>query len=256
MKIIYDIGSNKGDNLDYYLKKADKVIAIEADPNLAKVISMRFFEHIVNGRLVVENCIVTVNEDGVVPFYLGKNEDGSYGNALNTMITPDPMSIENFTKVELPSRNILNVLDQYGPAYYMKIDIENYDHILLKYLFQNNIKPPLLSCEAHSVEVFCLMAALGDYKAFKLVDGHTVVEKYKNHPIKTLSGAENYSFPFHSAGPFGEDIKGNWMNMNNFSKILPFAMSWKDIHVSSIDLPDDSLTPQPTYTISIQFPEI
>ena len=31
-EIIYDFGSNNGCNLAYYLKKADKVVAVEANP--------------------------------------------------------------------------------------------------------------------------------------------------------------------------------------------------------------------------------
>ena len=36
MKIIYDIGANNGDDIGYYLKKADQVIAVEANPDLSK----------------------------------------------------------------------------------------------------------------------------------------------------------------------------------------------------------------------------
>ena len=32
MKVIFDIGANEGQNIDYFLDKADIVIAIEANP--------------------------------------------------------------------------------------------------------------------------------------------------------------------------------------------------------------------------------
>jgi hypothetical protein len=100
------------------------------------------------------------------------------------------------------------------------------------------------------------MVTLGDYRSFKLVDGHSVSEKYNNHQITTNNGIERYSFPYHSAGPFGDDINGNWMNMNNFGKILPLCIGWKDIHASNIDMPDDTLAPEPLYTISVHLPQM
>ena len=42
MKIIFDIGANKGQNLNYFLQKADLVIAIEADTNLVNQIKSKF----------------------------------------------------------------------------------------------------------------------------------------------------------------------------------------------------------------------
>jgi hypothetical protein len=33
-KVIHDIGANNGDDIPYYLKKADIVVAVEADPVL------------------------------------------------------------------------------------------------------------------------------------------------------------------------------------------------------------------------------
>ena len=38
MKAIFDIGANKGQNLSYFLDKADIVVAIEANINLVKQI--------------------------------------------------------------------------------------------------------------------------------------------------------------------------------------------------------------------------
>ena len=41
-KIIYDFGANNGDDIPYYLMKADEVIAVEANPKLCDVIKNRF----------------------------------------------------------------------------------------------------------------------------------------------------------------------------------------------------------------------
>ena len=73
MKIIYDVGSNNGDDIPYYFHKSDRVVAIEANPILTEGIRQRFSSEIATGKLVVENCAVTVDDtQGAVPFYVHK----------------------------------------------------------------------------------------------------------------------------------------------------------------------------------------
>jgi len=62
-KVIYDIGANNGDDIPYYLQKADVVVAVEANPDLCKQLRERFVESIECGRLVVENCVVTARQE-------------------------------------------------------------------------------------------------------------------------------------------------------------------------------------------------
>ena len=95
--------------------------------------------------------------------------------------------------------------------------------------------PPFISAESHTIEVFSLLVAMGRYNSFKLVEGCSVSEKYKNHKIISNEGAEVYSFPHHSAGPFGEDISGKWMTADTFYRLLAFeCLGWKDVHATSM----------------------
>lgn len=72
-KIIYDFGANTGENLPYYLKKADLVVAVEANPSLCVGIREKHCNEIQKGRLVVENCVITTEKKAkVVPFYISK----------------------------------------------------------------------------------------------------------------------------------------------------------------------------------------
>ena len=54
-KIIYDFGSNNGDDIPYYLEKADKVVAVEANPGLVAQIVSRFSKDIAAQKLIVEH---------------------------------------------------------------------------------------------------------------------------------------------------------------------------------------------------------
>ena len=230
-KIIYDFGANNGDDISYYLKKADLVVAVEANPALCRQIEERFSAAIREGRLRVENCVlVTEGTDPQVYFYLHKRR-----HVLGQFPEPDKSVIGDYDKILLPSQPVMKILHKHGTPHYIKIDIERYDEAILKELFRNGIRPPYISAEAASIQVFALLAGMGDYSAFKLVDGATVAKKYKGHTIAADAGREMYSFPPHSAGPFGEDISGEWMNADDLFRVLAAkGLGWKDIHATSL----------------------
>ena len=247
-RIVYDLGAHNGSNIPYYLLKADLVIAVEANPILCKQIQERFSEEIAAGQLVVENCVLNVERSpAIVPFFIHKIHD-----FLSQFPCPDQSIFDQFDQVDLPSKTILDLIDQYGSPYYIKIDIKHYDQVILRQLFEHQIFPPYLSAESHSIDIFCLLVALGGYEAFKLVDGETVVTKYFDYPILTQTGSQLYSFPYHSAGPFGNDIRGDWMTKDNFARVLMFAeLGWKDIHVSRCDRPNPDYAPTPQFLIQV-----
>jgi len=246
-KIIYDVGANNGDDIEYYLKKSDLVIAIEANPKLCEIIQDRFKTEIENKKLIVENCVVTIlDEETEVPFYINRNN-----HVLSQY--PKPLNIDEFDEISLPAKNIINIVNKYGEPFYIKIDVEHYDQKILKKLLENKIIPTYISAEAHNVEIFPSLVVLGNYNSFKIVDGNSVSKKYKDHKIQTLNGIEEYSFPHHSAGPFGNDIHGPWMTAHNFFHILGIiGLGWKDIHASKVDASDPNYRPPPQVNISVK----
>jgi FkbM family methyltransferase len=231
-KIIYDLGSNDGCNIPYYLLKSDLVVAVEANPILCQLIKKVFEKDIIDGRLIVENCIVTAlsnNEDK--EFYIHKHK-----HVLSQFLLPSQEVLNSYYKIKVNSRNILSIIKDHGTPYYIKIDLENYDYYILKELFLQKIYPKYLSVEAHNENVYDLIIENGKYKSFKLVDGHTVEKKYRNRIIKNI----NYSFKRHSAGPFGKDIDGQWMTEENFRFLLSVVgFGWKDIHCKLEDKPHE-----------------
>ena len=238
--VIYDLGSNNGDDVAYYLKKADTVVAVEANPALATEISRRFSDEIAAGRRVVENCVITTSSyPDEVTFYVHRTN-----HVLSQFPRPDDSIIHHYDAILLPAKSVVDLVRAHGEPLYVKIDVEHFDQVVLADLFAHNIRPPYISAEAHTIEVFSLLFTAGRYRAFKLVDGPTVARQYKAHTIKTVNGEARHSFPHHSAGPFGEDIPGGWMTPDNFFRFLAFEeLGWKDIHATSLVDPDPSLMP-------------
>ncbi len=238
-KIIYDVGSNNGINIPYYLMKGDIVVAVEANPVLCEGIRQKFAAEIRAGRLILESCVVTADEDsGEVDFYVHNSQ-----HVLSQLPAPPEAALDDFTRVKLPSKSILSIIKSHGSPYYIKIDIEHYDAPLLRAIFAGGLYPPFISAESHSIEVFLTLVREGGYKAFKLVDGVSVPRVYADCSIKSQYTQEltRYSFPFHSAGPFGDDIDGEWMTFDHFFRLLAFeGLGWKDVHVTNIEDPDPS----------------
>lgn len=232
--LIFDLGANNGDDVDYYLKKARRVVAVEANPALCDLMETRFAAAIQSGRLVVENAVLTV--DPTRPsalFHLHRTN-----HVLSQFPAPAEAEASQFEAVTLPALSVAELLSRHGQPDYAKVDLEHYDAPVLRALFEQGVTPDYLSAEAHDIEVFRLMAVMGGYRAFKLVDVRSVARRYGEHFIMTAFGRELHAFPHHSAGPYGNDIPGNWMTPDDFLTLLRIVgLGWKDIHASRVDEP-------------------
>jgi FkbM family methyltransferase len=230
--VIYDIGANNGDDIPYYLIKGDVVVAVEANPFLCDLIKNRFPDEIATGRLRVENCVVTASPGAAeIDFYIHRTD-----HVLSQQAIPSDATIDRFDCRRLPCKSVLEIVATHGIPFYVKIDIEHQDAKLLNALFVGGVRPPYISAECHSFEVLSVLVNQGGYRAFKLVDGAKVSQIYTHRRISTRgpSGHVLYSFPFHSAGPFGEDIDGSWMTVEQIAEAIGMmGFGWRDVHATS-----------------------
>jgi len=239
-RIIYHIGASNGQNIPCYLLKADLVVVVEADFRLCDLIRNKFAASISEGRLVVENCAAThLGEGGEVVFHFHRKH-----SVLNQLPEPvqsdDPMlSPEMFQKMVVASRPHVEIVEQYGEPHYVKLDVERYDAILVDVLFRNNIFPSYLSAEAHRYDVITAITTPSQYDAFKIVNGATVAQDYQGSLIRAWpSGVEHrYSFPAGSAGPYGDDIQGDWLTLDELhTHFSQKGCGWKDVHARRAEL--------------------
>jgi FkbM family methyltransferase len=239
-KIIYDLGANVGSNLEYYLKKADRVVAVEANPALAEKLQNKFASAISAGQLFIEQSVISVEKNAAkVPFYIHKQH-----SAISQFPKPDEDIIKDFDCVLLPAISIAEIIKKYGAPWYIKIDLEHYDAIVLKSLFENNIRPPFISAEAHHADILISLAGIGGYKAFQSIDAYVIPNQYKNYTIQTRNGAEKYSFAPHSAGPCADDLGGEWLTAENvIGQLAVERFGWKDIHATTEHVADPKQRP-------------
>lgn len=242
-KIIYDLGANEGKSIPYYLLKADLVVAVEANPDLCSYLKNKFNKEILNNRLIVENSIVTNKISSFESFYISK-----IGSYFSTYV-PEEKRKSQYWKGRLIDKNdweeklirsinIFELFDTYGKPYYVKIDLEHFDQVILNEILNNyDYKPQFISSECQDIEVYNLFIKSKDYLLFKYMLGESVSKNYKNHIFKDLNNLnQSFTFQEHSSGPYGEDINGSWLNKNDFHKKFLELMSkklapgWIDIH--------------------------
>lgn len=241
--VIYDIGANTGDDLPYYMKKADKVVAVEANPRLATIIESRFRPEIDAGVLVVESVAVTEDEnDAPIGFWIHTEN-----HVLSTARPPQTQDLNQYDYFEVKGKTLQALFDMHGFPSFVKLDIEGLDANVLRGLLIHSPAPPYISAEGHDPAILGLLSGLGGYTRFKIVEGKSVSRQFRNFSFRASNGnTAVYSFPAHSAGPFGEDIPGPWLNASDMFQILRVrGLGWYDIHASMGEEPPPMLQKLP-----------
>lgn len=224
--VIYDFGMNNGDDVEYLLLKCDRVVGVDANASLCKLATERFAPDIAAGRLTIVNVALAERESAEpLTFYIHKTN-----HVLSQLPKPEAEVRDEFEAVRVPSRTPASIVREFGPPLYVKIDVEHYDHKVLRNLFSAGIRPPFISAESHSIAVFACMVENG-YDRFALVEGRSVQDVYAAAAIESLAGPREFAFKDHMAGPFGDDIDAPWQDADTFFQTLAGAeLGWKDIH--------------------------
>src|SRR6476646_10338145 len=129
MALIFDVGAHQGEDTDFYLKKGFQVVAVEANPSLARNLRDRFSSAIATGQLkLVENAIA--ERDGEITFYA--NESSVWGTIRENWASRNEKMGSRSTQIVVPAVNFGRLLAQYGVPHYLKIDIEGADMLCIQ----------------------------------------------------------------------------------------------------------------------------
>lgn len=91
--------------------------------------------------------------------------------------------------IQVPSVRTDDLLSQYGTPYYMKVDIEGFDHMCISTLVSQTDKPRYVSVETHAwsysetLKLLILLAAAG-YSNFKIVSQIGVAGQICPYPAR------------------------------------------------------------------------
>lgn len=233
MKVIVDFGCNEGQNINYFLSKADIVYVYDANKKLCDDLKVRFKKELKNKKLFVENlAIMGEDNNSYIDFYIHK--EGSTSSSVYPELSGD--NLNKFFKTRVKARKASSILNEIRSNLkidffeYIKIDIEGADKFVLKDILENKIYSNYLSIECIDFEIIELLKS-SLYKSFKFIEGFEF-EKIHNIEIIDKNGEKVIkSFDVHSSGPYGDDIPGNYYDKNSLVPyILNNGLGWKDIH--------------------------
>jgi FkbM family methyltransferase len=184
MRLLFDIGANAGHYADANAAKYDKMILVEANPQLCRALQDKY-RH--NPRFMVENRLVS--KDKNVPFYLCPNHTFSTAAIRWTKESrfvhmekwhPSPEPIACVTVDEL--------VKTHGKPTYIKIDVEGYEYNVLQSMTEKYCPLAFEWAEELVDEIFLsldYLASLG-YQEFAVQHADAYMYEPQNHEYHSL----------------------------------------------------------------------
>ena len=218
--LVYDVGMHKGEDTEFYLKKGFRVVAFEADPDLAQHCRERFKEYIANGRLsIIEGAIIDLdtveNKDKkTITFY--KNDGMSVLGTINANWAErnEFLGSPSNGTIEVRVLDFVDEVRKYGIPHYMKIDIEGSDMVCVNALKQFSKRPDYISIESDKTSLTKILdeidtfAELG-YDHFKAVEQSDIpFVQTPPYPASEGSYTPDHRFELGCTGLFGSELRG------------------------------------------------
>lgn len=130
--IIYDIGANNGNftQLNIPIYQNAKFILVEANPNLCNFLNEKFAN---SNNIIVLNRCISEKDNTKIKFYVNNTCDG-ISTACKKWIQDSRFknNFQSITEVDIDSISIDSLIEQYGKADYIKIDVEGYENIVIR----------------------------------------------------------------------------------------------------------------------------
>lgn len=210
--LIFDFGMHNGDDTDFYLKKGFRVVSVDANPSLCANAAIRHAESIDSGRLTICNIGVAPTR-GELSFFVNQaiSEWSSFDKEIASRGHP---VVELKVRTALPE----DFFKAFGVPYYCKIDIEGFDRLVVEGILKLPVKPLYVSFENGVVRDFEVLVAAG-YTAFRMVE-QSVLPSVKLPRPSAEGNTIEHVFPYGSSGPFGRDLDGAWLGVEEARTML------------------------------------
>jgi FkbM family methyltransferase len=217
--LIYDVGMHQGEDTEFYLKKGFRVIAFEANSDLAASARTKFSDYIGNGKLaIVEGAIVDPSYPGDTVEFYKNNKNTLWGTASPYFVERNLTFDADSTMIRVPRINFADCLAKLGVPYYLKIDIEGMDTECLRALLQVEGRPAYVSIESDKTDFkkvadeFQILTQLG-YTAFQAIQQATVHRQVIPDPSREGVAIEHV-FKWGASGLFGKDLPERWKTLD------------------------------------------
>lgn len=203
-RVVFDLGMNNGDDTDYYLFCGHPVVAVEANPDLCAAASVRFADQIGEGKLVILNRAISNSADERV-FYI--NTSNHHWSSLDANWASRNSTA--FRECRALGITIASLFEQFGCPYYLKIDIEGADGMVLEQLADMARIPEFISIEdcRFGFDYIERLHAIG-YRQFAISNQASVPA--------SMDRQNGYEFASGSSGAFGDRLDAEWLSHAEF----------------------------------------
>lgn len=216
--LIFDVGLHRGQDTAYYLAMGYRVVAFEANPDLARECRSRFEAAIEMDRLVIVEGAIAHPGESRVPFYKPLRTEpldltlmgSTHPKWLKSKVGRNPVE-----EVVVPAVDFAAYVARFGMPIYMKVDIEGADRLCLEALITFDESPKWISLEAERRRLSLLRAEFDLLEHLGYDSFMAVPQDIEEAPRKTKSRSGEpvlYHFDPRASGPFGDDLTGEWLS--------------------------------------------
>lgn len=204
-RLVFDIGMHNGTDTRYYLRKGYRVVAVEANPALARAAAVAFAAEIAAGMLTIENVGIA-EARGVKTFYVNLDVDewSSFDRGLGTR------QGTRYEEIEVPTQPLDHLVGRYGMPHFLKVDVEGFDPLVVRQLRRTSARPRYVSLEDSGIDALVALYEVGvrEFKFSNQLGGRDTPCR-----VRTVDGVEfEQTFGVASSGLFGEDLPGPWLD--------------------------------------------
>ena len=230
---IFDVGAHTGEDTIFYLEKGFRVIAVEAHPPHAQFLKERFQTYLLTNQLSIEAFGIG-KKHGTGHFFVHDTKTDWHRSEID----PTDPSAAGFKETSVQYIEARTLFQKYGVPYYLKVDIEGSDHLMVTAIAEEE-RPPFVSFEHSRQDLtnLCLshLEANG-YCSFQVVD-----QQSKPEQLPALFPAKEGRFvqprfSGHTSGLFGYELPPRWTDIHSLITILAnldcSSGQWYDIHAS------------------------
>ena len=207
--LVFDVGLHKGEDSAYYLRKGFKVVAIDANPELIELSKKRFAG---NERITVVFGAIARGE-GKVRFFVDK--ESVWGTVDPDWAARNTRLGSTHHQIDVPIFDIRQAFEKWGIPYYLKLDIEGREDVIIDAMGEFPDRPTYISMESEKTSFRKLIHELRKlrhlgYQRFKVVP-QVYIPNSSIRAIDRNGSVFDYTFEEGASGPFGEDLSGRWI---------------------------------------------
>lgn len=214
--LIFDIGAFQGEDADFYLRSGYRVVSVEANPAFADIVRRKHETAIRDNRLIVVNGAIALDERQI-PFYVHDHGDWS------SLHKSERFTDGSFHTISVTGLAPARLFAEFGVPYYVKIDIEGADHLVLEAIAGLPRKPPYVSYELGPATTWADALHSAGYGQFKLVQQDALPKR--RYLLGSGDKQAPYKFTGYHSGPFGEESHGEWVGLERLNANVE-AIDW------------------------------